>query len=564
MSPGRRRRTGYLAPLLACVALVLGACASLPEGGAAQPFDVSVPDVGPVDLAAGGPTEGSTPEELISDFLLASAAGPTDDFATARLYLTQEAATTWKPDAGVEVYPTETTPGIVSAGGDGDADEVTLKVEAVASVDDDGVLTRTEDSSTISREFHLAKVGGEWRIASLDDGIVLSQASFTSAYRQVDLYFPATTGDALVADPRWYPAKRLTTHLLTGLVAGPQASLGSAVTTAVPEGTTIPSQGMDISDHVARVTLNATLPGDEEAQRLLAWQVVETLTQADTVTSVELTVSGTVVSTDDLPSSPAYRQDSAVGLSDGAVVSLTGSTLHEVLDAQDVGSDPSHPALDPTDGGIVAWTSDDSVQVRNTAGTVTATAAVHSPTWPSVDRFGWTWTLSSDTPGAAPVLLAADGTVTGLKAPFSDASTVAAMRVSPDGARVLILRVLGSTRSVWVAPVLRDSGGEPTGLGTATEVAGLSSGVLDVSWAGSSTLVALHSAGGTTGDAELVVVPIGGFVTTLGAPAEAATVSAGASADSVLVETPGGNVYARSGSVWQTVSAEVSQLHYPG
>lgn len=561
--PSHRRR--LLVGLLVGVSLVLGACASLPEAGAPQPFDVSVPDADPVDLAAGGPTKGSSPEELISDFLLASAAGSTDDFATARLYLTQEAATTWKPDAGVEVYPTETTPGITSDAAGVDAEDVSLDVAAVASVDSTGVLTRTEDTSTISRQFHLVKDGDEWRIDSLDDGIVLSQASFTASYRRVNLYFPSTTGDVLVADPRWYPAKRLATHLLTGLVAGPQSGLRSAVTTAVPEGTTIPSQGMDISDHVARVALNATLPSDESTRQLLAWQVVETLTQTDTVTSVELSVSGTVVDTDDLPTSPTYRQDSAVGIANGSIVSLTGSTLHQVLDAQVTGASPSQPALGPVNGTLLAWTSHDTVKVRDTDSGANATTPVHRPTWPSVDRFGWTWSVSSDTSGAAPVVLASDGTTVELKAPFSDASTVAALRISPDGARAVILRVLGSTRSVWVAPVLRGEGGQPEGLGAATEVDGLSSGVLDVSWAGSSTLVALHSSGSSqSGGVAVAVLPLGGFLTTLGAPSGAQTLSAGASPSDILVETTESSVFARSGSVWQAVSAEVSQLHFPG
>ena len=565
MRPTRRARPALLAPLLACVALVVGSCASLPEAGAPQPFDVSVPDTGPVDLAAGGPTDGSSPEELVSDFLLASAAGTTDDFAAARLYLTQRAATTWKPDAGVEVYPTATTPAITPADDIGNSEEVSLSVAAVASVDGTGVLTRTEDTSTIARQFHLTKDGGEWRIDGLDDGVVLSQASFTASYRRVNLYFPATTGDVLVADPRWYPAKRLATHLLTGLVAGPQASLGAAVTTAVPEGTTIPSQGMDISDHVARVTLSAALPSDESTEQLLAWQVVETLTQADTVTAVELTVSGTVVPTDDLRAPTTYRQDSAVGVAKGAIVSLTGSTLHELLGAQEAGAGASQPALGPVNGPFLAWTTPGTVNVRDTTSGVTAKVAVKAPTWPSVDRFGWTWTVPSDTAGAAPVVLATDGTTSDLKAPFADASTVAALRVSPDGARAVMLRAVGPTRSVWVAPVLRGAAGEPKGLGTASEVDGLSAGVLDVSWAGSSTLVALRSVDRSqSGTTEVAVVPLGGFVTTLTAPSGAEQLSAGASEADILVGTSQAGTYARSGSVWQAVAAEVSQLHYPG
>lgn len=565
MSHHLRRTRLALGALLCCVALMAGACASLPEAGAPQPFDVSVPDAGPVDLAAGGPTKGSSPEELISDFLLASAAGSTDDFATARLYLTSQEAGRWRPDAQVEVYPTQTAPNLsVTTGTQGSAD-VSLDVPAVASIDDAGLLTRTEDSSSVSRQFHLVQESGEWRIDSLDDGIVLSQASFAASYRLANLYFPSTTGDVLVADPRWYPAKRLATHLLTGLVAGPRASLAGAVTTAVPEGTTIPSQGMEISDHVAKVALSATLPSDQSTEQLLAWQVVETLTQADTVSSVELTVSGTVVPTDALPSSPTYRLDSAVGVTKDGLSLLTGSTLHKALGSDVVGPAPVQPAIGPVNSSLLAWSAGDAVTVRDVDTGATAKTTVASPTWPSIDRFGWTWSMSSGTTSATPVALAASGARVELKAPFSDSSTVAALRIAPDGARVLMLRVVGSTRSVWVAPLQRTTDGTPKGLGVAIEVSGLSSGVLDASWAGSQTLVALRSDTTTPGgDLEVAVVPLGGFVTTLSAPTGAQALSAGGSASDILVGTSRGGALARSGSVWQAVGAEVSDLHYPG
>ena len=77
--------------------LSLAACTSLPTSSSPSPFDVDAPNAQPVDLAAGGPVADADPESLLSSFLLACAAGASDDYATARLFLTSSSAQTWDP-----------------------------------------------------------------------------------------------------------------------------------------------------------------------------------------------------------------------------------------------------------------------------------------------------------------------------------------------------------------------------------------------------------------------------------------------------------------------------------
>lgn len=559
---GRRRRRPRGRTLLAtCVALVgllCGACTSLPSAGAPQPFDVSVPDSDPLDLAARAPTKGADPEALVQGFLLACAAGQTDDFATARLFLASSVSARWDPTTEVQVYSTDSTPQVTASD---EGDEVSVSAPAVATVAEDGEMALPDEGAEVTRRFTLVQESGEWRISALDDGVVISESSFTAAYQLADLYFPSADGEALVPDPRWFPSKRLPTHLLNGLIAGPATSIAPAVVSALPVDASVPSQGIDVSEQKARVDLEGTAPVTEEEQRLLAWQMSATLQQASAVSSVELVVSGTHIPTTDLPTGPSYRQESAITSGEQGFSTLTGNVLTPLLSRSVVGEDASHPAISPAGSETVAWSSGTGVSARRTGDGRESGQDIASPTWPSVDRLGWVWAASTTEAGGGWTVFSPDGQVVTVASPFTDGSTPTALRVSPDGSRVVIVRRIGTGEGVWVAPVRRDTQGTPVGVGDAVAVAGMDEGVVDVSWAGSSTLVALHSVQGGT---DLMIVPLGGRISTITAPAGAEHVTAGSGPAHVHVRTKDGSVLSRSGSVWQPVTAEVQEIEFPG
>ena len=50
-----------------------------------------------IQFSAEGPSDGADAATLVSDFLLACAAGPQDDYATARLFLSAASARSWQP-----------------------------------------------------------------------------------------------------------------------------------------------------------------------------------------------------------------------------------------------------------------------------------------------------------------------------------------------------------------------------------------------------------------------------------------------------------------------------------
>jgi len=164
--------------------------------------------------------------------------------------LTSASARSWQPEAEILVYDTDTAPS-VSAGTENAAQaEVTVSVLGVASIDATGVLTRSS-GSTVSRTFTLVREGGQWRIDAPENMILVSRAALTASYSLANLYFPTTDGTDLVSDPRWYPSRRLASHLLAGLIAGPRPSLASAVSNAIPAGATLPSHGVEGADGAA-------------------------------------------------------------------------------------------------------------------------------------------------------------------------------------------------------------------------------------------------------------------------------------------------------------------------
>ena len=148
-----------LLALAACACLALAGCASLPRSSAPAPFDAPAREGSGIQFSAEGPLDGSDATTLVSDFLLACAAGPQDDYATARLFLTSASARSWQPEAEILVYDTDTAPS-VSAGTENAAQaEVTVSVLGVASIDETGVLTRS-NASVVTRSLTLVREEG--------------------------------------------------------------------------------------------------------------------------------------------------------------------------------------------------------------------------------------------------------------------------------------------------------------------------------------------------------------------------------------------------------------------
>ena len=544
-----------LMPLALAACLALAGCTSLPTSSAPAPFDVSAKDGSGIQFSAEGPSADADAATLVNDFLLACAAGPQDDYATARLFLSAASARSWQPETEILVYDTDTAPSVTAGSETATQVDVTVAVLGVASVDAFGVLTRVA-ASTVSRTFTLVREEGQWRISNPENMVLMSRASFTASFSLANLYFPTAEGTDLVADPRWYPSRRLASHLLAGLVEGPRQSLAPVTANAIPAGTTVPSQGLDVADGVARVELNAVMPSSESARTTLAWELVRTLTQVADVSRVNASLSGDVLDMQAIPVPPTYSLDTLVGAGPGGVGLVSSSSVTELTTV----TDASNPTVSPVDSSLVAWSGTDGVYAQR-GGTTVAFLPGHAPLGPSVDRFGWVWgpaTASSVSVGGG-----VDGAFS-VSVESESAGQIRAVRISPDGTRALVLR--GSDASAWVGVVERGASGRPLAIRSLEEIPLEHGSVVDVSWMTSTGLALVVRPTGE--DDQLVTMSLGGLPSNVSLPIRVTSMSAGGSSSAVVITGTDAagreQVLVRSGALWQNAPDTLTSARYAG
>ena len=544
-----------LMPLALAACLALAGCTSLPTSSAPAPFDVSAKDGSGIQFSAEGPSADADAATLVNDFLLACAAGPQDDYATARLFLSAASARSWQPETEILVYDTDTAPSVTAGSETATQVDVTVAVLGVASVDASGVLTRVA-TSTVSRTFTLVREEGQWRINNPENMVLMSRASFTASFSLANLYFPTAEGGDLVADPRWYPSRRLASHLLAGLVEGPRQSLAPVTANAIPPGTTVPSQGLDVADGVARVELNAVMPSSESARTTLAWELVRTLTQVADVLRVNASLSGDVLDMQAIPVPPTYSLDTLVGAGPGGIGLVSSSSVTELTAV----TDASNPTVSPVDSSLIAWSGTDGVYAQR-GGTTVAFLPGQAPLGPSVDRFGWVWgpaTASSVSVGGG-----VDGAFS-VSVESESAGQIRAVRISPDGTRALVLR--GSDASAWVGVVERGASGRPLAIRSLEEIPLEHGSVIDASWTTSTGLALVVRPTGE--DDQLVTMPLGGLPSNVSLPIRVTSMSAGGSSSAVVITGTDAagreQVLIRSGALWQNAPDTLTSARYAG
>ena len=544
-----------LMPLALAACLALAGCTSLPTSSAPAPFDVSAKDGSGIQVCAEGPSADADAATLVNDVLLGCAAGPQDDYATARLFLSAPSARSWQPETEILVYDTDTAPSVTAGSETATQVDVTVAVLGVASVDAFGVLTRVA-TSTVSRTFTLVREEGQWRINNPENMVLMSRASFTASFSLANLYFPTAEGADLVADPRWYPSRRLASHLLAGLVEGPRQSLAPVTANAIPPGTTVPSQGLDVADGVARVELNAVMPSSESARTTLAWELVRTLTQVSDVSRVNASLSGDVLDMQVIPVPPTYSLDTLVGAGPGGIGLVSSSSVTELTAV----TDASNPTVSPVDSSLVAWSGTDGVYAQR-GGTTVAFLPGHAPLGPSVDRFGWVWgpaTASSVSVGGG-----VDGAFS-VSVESESAGQIRAVRISPDGTRALVLR--GNDASAWVGVVERGASGRPLAIRSLEEIPLEHGSVVDASWTTPTGLALVVRATGE--DDQLVTMPLGGLPSNVSLPIRVTSMSAGGSSSAVVITGTDAvgreQVLIRSGALWQNAPDTLTSARYAG
>ncbi|MFB9904802.1 LpqB family beta-propeller domain-containing protein [Allokutzneria oryzae] len=281
VSPRRRAHRVAAACLTLVGALLLSACAAIPESGAPKRLRPGQ-SIGQASEAA-LPETGLTPLGLVRSFVKASADSE-QKHATARLYLTDLARRSWDDRSLQRVIADDfdTIPrSVPGPNGDPLPDEqiVTIRGTQFGRLDFDGSFV--PETKSIETELRVRKqADGEWRIAEPPQGVVVTISNFKDNYKQVRLYFSDPNHRTVVPDLRYVPirpAPAVPGKVMEMLLLGPSAAIRGSVTSVIPEKaelTTNVSEGIDGS-----LVVNLGNLGDKTTQdrRLIAAQVVLSL-----------------------------------------------------------------------------------------------------------------------------------------------------------------------------------------------------------------------------------------------------------------------------------------------
>jgi Lipoprotein LpqB beta-propeller domain/Sporulation and spore germination len=277
-------RRWWVVGVLILVSALTG-CVEIPDGGAVHNAD----DAGAVIGEAEGryvpraPQEHESAPDIVTHFLEAMTARPMS-VAVAREFLTKSAAESWNPEDGYLVYESKSAP-------EGDAD-LEVSLTGVNRFDSRGQWTGTPPGRTRRLGFAMEKTGGEWRIASAPDALVVSADWFASQARPMSIYYFDPAALTLVPEPVFVPqGDQQATLLIQALLEGPTDP--RIERTFVPEGTSLNLSVTVSPGGIADIPLRgdlSELPLEtlEKMEVQFAW----TLHQVSSITEIRITVGG--------------------------------------------------------------------------------------------------------------------------------------------------------------------------------------------------------------------------------------------------------------------------------
>jgi hypothetical protein len=577
--------------------LALGLCAAFLTACAAIPVNGSVvnggeadedPREGTVWLVPEGPIAGADPVGIVTGFLHA-AVGFSDDHSVARSFLAPPQRLTWRPDYSVTVFPSESSmtvkqslhPAVRSAvtvtgvaAGESRSGESALTATVVvhtpvqSQIDDDGRYSLAGPGRKLTTTFGLVKTGGQWRINSLSNGILLSANDFSVTFRPMPIYFTDPSGRFLVPDVHWFPAQdqpgslELPTALVRVLLNGPPDYLRGAVSSGAPSQTRMAVSAVVVSNQIASVDLtDPARTADGRERQLLLSQLESTLSGLTNIAAVQITVRRSAF---DVPAGgggqsgqpiqdPSVDSKPLVIDAKNKLERLNGTQLEPVTDVTGLAvAGANRPAMSYDASAYAVLNADRSKLLFQAPGAKVATLLRSANlTAPSFDPEGWVWTTPATNTGA--VYASADLRAVRVKAPWLKKFQVVSMRISRDGTRAALAVTYHGAAHVFVSGIIRDQTGRPLTLTAPIgQIPDLVS-VRDLAWVNEDEIVVLGRRSSAVGERPWVA-QIGGDVVAANPVPGAESIAAGNGDVSVLASTPKGT-FGRSGVRWAKLTS---------
>ncbi|MFI6426521.1 LpqB family beta-propeller domain-containing protein [Promicromonospora sp. NPDC050880] len=561
--------------VLAAVAGV-GACAQIPMSGPVLEGNADEDPQVDIAILPEGPTSGAEPQTIVSGFLRAAAAAATSpkEFQTAREFLTEDVSVAWDAEAAVRVVREAplaqlTDPGVEIEGAD--TVEVVVRATTIATVDSVGSYTEVGDPRELGYRFTLVRVGNEWRISVLDDGVIVPANLFANQYRATRLYFPAATdAKSFVPDLRWFPRRQWRSVAVQQVLAGPPEWLQGATQSLVPEGTQLSSASVRESDGEEAVAVRlseqvSAAPATDRA--IIAAQLSATFSEgAGRTVPVDLYSGTNRLAVDAADVTVPGTAGQALAVQDGEIKLVTDGVLETYETTADLSAvgDPTAFAVSPAGSPIVVRDGTDRIVSLGDEGAVEMFEGGDLAA-PSVDTFGYVWTS-----GGTGALRVRDEETDefSLKPDWLAGRKVISVSVAPEGSRVAVVSEAPSGTQVHVAGIVRDEADKPVSLTPRLSVAAPVDDIEEARWSGSTTLALLtRAADGTSG---VWTAGVGGLAGTGGAArqltglTDVEQLAAGVADQGILVITEGGHLEHEETGVWQPFAEDVDLVAYPG
>lgn len=286
-APRVRRLAGALALLLALAGIA--GCATVPGDSSVQVLR-KVTD-GEAAPPPPGPVDGANPLDLVRGFVYASGSSA-DRHGAARRFLAPEAGG-WNDGASVTVLDEQF--GTVPVASSAETTTVRIRGTRIGSLSPAGGFVPAE--APVEADVTVVRRDGQWRLSALPDGVFVRLSDFRSNYRTVRVYFVDPIRGVVVPDLRYLPtvpAQAQASRVVEMLLQGPSAALAGAVTSRLPATARLRSNVAESPDGGLVVDLTGLGDLDDAARRVLAAQVVLSLSEIN-VPRVRLLVDGTPV-----------------------------------------------------------------------------------------------------------------------------------------------------------------------------------------------------------------------------------------------------------------------------
>lgn len=600
---GTRRRPGRAAAYVACAAVLLAGCASMPDSGDMRGVEATSRQDTQVRVFAMPPPEDASTTEIVQGFLEALTSDD-PNYETARKYLTPDAAQKWQPELSTTVLANGPGFALELSGGREDPDDVSFALTGtkVATVDARQSYAPAEGHYTQSVHLVRDRKNEQWRIGGLPQGVVMGKSDFERNYTSVNKYFLAsnkkdgtTSQTVAVADPV-YVRERVDpmTHMVRSLLDGPTSRLGP-VRSSFPTGTQLKK---GVSSLTPDDQNKLTVPLNDKAARAgtrkcyeMAAQLLFTLRSlTPAVDEVELQADGkqlcglTEEDADAVAARGSVQQPEYLYFVDGK---------HRLVRIP-VGGDSTKP--DPVPGALgegdkqlrsVAVSRDESAAAGVGAdgkalyvGSLVSGGSLGEPvllsqgateqdrlTAPSWDPRGDLWVADRD-PRDPRLLVLKEGAGEPLqvKTPGLD-GRIKEVRVAADGVRIALVVEKGGEQSLFIGRIERDEKSQdPRSVQELRSATPEMEEVTAMSWAGDSRLVVVGREHG--GVQQLRYVQVDGSTPEGPAPAALTGVKEIAASEDdqlpLVAYSEDGIVRLPSGAQWQKVDADGTAPVYPG